>query len=54
MRLNYIGGSVFEVEKALGALKEEYAQLFEKLKESDKAQLSVEAGLKSMERQMED
>ena len=54
MRLNYIGGSVFKVEKALGALKEEYAQLFEKLKESDKAQLSIEAGLKSMDRQMED
>ena len=28
--------------------------MFEKLKESDKARLSAEAGLKSMERQMED
>ena len=46
--------SRLEVEKSLGALKEEYAQLFEKLKDSDKVQLSTEAGLKTMERQMED
>ena len=46
--------SSFEVEKALGTLEEEHTQLSEKLKEADKARLSVEAGLKTMERQMED
>ena len=35
-------------------MKEEHAQLFEKLKDSDKAWLSAEAGLKTMERQTED
>ena len=35
-------------------MKEEHAQLFEKLKDSDKARLSAKAGLKTMERQMED
>ena len=43
-----------EVKKALRAFKEEHAQLSEKLKEADKAHLSVEAGLKTTERQMED
>ena len=46
--------SHLEVEKALGALKEEHAQLSEKFKDLDKARLSAEAGLKTMERQMED
>ena len=46
--------SRFEVEKAFGALKDEHAQLSEKLKEVDKACLSAEAGLKTTERQMED
>ena len=46
--------SHLEVKKAFRALKEEHAQLSEKFKESDKARLSVEAGLKTMERQMED
>ena len=46
--------SRLEVEKALGALKEENAQLFKKFKDQDKARLSTEAGLKTMERQMED
>ena len=46
--------SRIEVKKALGALKEEHAQMSEKLKEADKARLSVEAGLKTTERQMED
>ena len=46
--------SHLEVKKAFEALKEEHAQLSEKFKESDKARLSVEAGLKTMERQMED
>jgi len=44
----------FEVEKALGALKEEHAQLSEKLKEADKAHLCAEVGLKTTKRQMED
>ena len=43
-----------EVKKALGALKEEHALLFEKFKDLDKAQLSAEASLKTMERQIED
>ena len=42
--------SRLEVEKALGALKEEHAQLSKKFKHSDKARLSVEASLKTMER----
>ena len=42
--------SRLEVEKAFGALKEEHAQLSKKFKDSDKARLSVEAGLKTMER----
>ena len=42
--------SRLEVEKALGALKEEHAQLSKKFKDLDKARLSVEAGLKTMER----
>ena len=46
--------SCLEVEKALGALKEKHTQLFEKLKDSDKARLSAEVDLKTMERQMED
>ena len=46
--------SHIEVEKALGAFKEEHAQLSEKLKEANKARLSTEAGLKTTERQMED
>ena len=46
--------SRLEVEKFLGALKEEHTQLSEKLKDSDKAWLSPEAGLKTMDRQMED
>ena len=46
--------SRLEVEKALEALKEEHAQLSEKLKEANKAHLSAEVGLKSMERQIED
>ena len=45
--------SHFEIEKALRALKE-HTQLFEKLKEVDKARLSAEAGLKTAKRQAED
>ena len=43
-----------DVEKSLGALKQEKAKLSEKLKETDKARLSAEAGLKTVERQAED
>ena len=46
--------SRLEVEKTLGALKEEHAQLVEKLKEADKARQSAEVGLKTTERQTED
>ena len=46
--------SCLEVEKSLGALKEEHAKLSEKLKDSDKLRLSAEASLKTIEKQMED
>ena len=46
--------SCLEVEKALGAFKEEHAQLAEKLKEADKAYQSAEVGLKTTERQIKD
>ena len=46
--------SCLEVKKALGALKQEKLKLFEKLKEVDKARLSAEASLKTMERQVKD
>ena len=46
--------SRLEVEKALRVLKKEDAQLSEKLKEADKARQSVEAGLKTTKRQIED
>ena len=43
-----------DVEKSLGALKQEQAELFEKLKKADQAHLSAEASLKTVERQAED
>ena len=43
-----------DVEKSLGALKQEHVELFEKLKEADQACRSAEAGLKTVERQAED
>ena len=43
-----------DVEKSLGALKQEQAELSEKLKVTDQARLSAEAGLKTVERQAED
>ena len=46
--------SCSEVEKAFEALKEEHAQLSEKLKEVDKARLSSKASLKTTVRQVED
>ena len=41
-----------DVEKSLGALKQEKAKLSEKLKVVDQARLSAKAGLKIMERQV--
>ena len=46
--------SHLEVEKALGALREEYVKLSERFKDSDKVRLSTEASLKTMEKKMED
>ena len=46
--------SHLEVEKTLGALKEEHAQLSKKLKEVDKARQSTDADLKTTKRQIED
>ena len=46
--------SRLKVEKSLGALKEEHAKLSERIKDSDKARLSTEVGLKTMEKHMED
>ena len=43
-----------DVEKSLGALKQEQAELSKKLKAADQACLSVEASLKTVERQAED
>ena len=43
-----------DVEKSLGPLKQEQAELSEKLKVIDQARLSAEAGLKTVERQAED
>ncbi|XP_050290001.1 uncharacterized protein LOC126728180 [Quercus robur] len=41
-----------DVEKSLEALKQEKVELFKKLKEADKARLSTETGLKTVERQL--
>ena len=43
-----------EVEKSLGAVKQEQLELSEKLKSVDQARSSVEAGLKMAERQAEE
>ena len=43
-----------EVEKALGVLKQEHYELSEKLKEAESGSKSVEAGLKTAEKQAED
>ena len=43
-----------EVEVELGALKENYSKMAEQLKEAVRARDSVEAGLKTMEKQFED
>ena len=42
-----------EVEKALGALKQEHHELSEKLKEAETGRRSAEAGLKTAEKQAE-
>ena len=39
-----------DVKKSLEAFKQEQAKLHEKLKEADKARLSAEANLKTLER----
>ena len=46
--------SYANIEKSLGALKQEQIKLHEKLKEADKALLSAKAGLKTVERQADD
>ena len=46
--------SCAEVEKPLGALKQEKAELTDKLVEAERAHSSTEAGLKTAERQAED
>ena len=43
-----------EVEKSLGALKQEQAKLFDKLVAANRARLSVKVSLKMVERQAED
>ena len=43
-----------EVEKALGALKQEHYKLSEKLKEAELGRKSAEAGLKTAEKQAVD
>ena len=43
-----------DVEKSLGALKQEQVELHEKLKEANKARLNAEVGLKTAKRQAED
>ena len=43
-----------DVEKSLGAVKQEQLELSEKLKSADQACSSVEAGLKMVERQAEE
>ena len=43
-----------DVKKSLEALKQEQAKLSEKLKEANKARLSAEVDLKTVERQAED
>ena len=43
-----------DVEKSLGALKQEQIKMSEKLKATDQARLSVKVGLKTVERQAED
>ena len=44
----------FEVEVELGALKEKQSKLAEQMKETVKARDSVETGLKTTEKQVED
>ena len=46
--------SYANIEKSLGALKQEQIKLHEKLKETDKARLSAKVGLKTVERQADD
>ena len=43
-----------EVEKSLGAVKQEQLELSKKLKSADQAHSNTEAGLKKVERQAEE
>ena len=43
-----------EIEKTLGAIKQEQYELTEKLKEAQSGRLNAEAGLKNAEKQAED
>ena len=43
-----------EIEKTLGAIKQEQYELTEKLKEAQSGSLSAEAGLKNAEKQAKD
>ena len=43
-----------EVEKSLGAVKQEQLELSEKLKSADQTRSNAEAGLKTVERQAEE
>ena len=43
-----------EVEKTLGSLKHDYAELMDKFKESENRRKSADAGLKSAEAQAKD
>ena len=43
-----------EVEKSLGAVKQEQLELSEKLKSADQARFNAKAGLKTSERQAEE
>ena len=54
---NYADAEAFTratVEKSLGAVKQEQLELLKKLKSADQACFSVEAGLKTAERQVEE
>ena len=53
-RANAEALSHLEIEKTLGAIKQEQYELTEKLKEAQSAHLSIEAGLKTAEKQAED
>ena len=53
-KVNVEALSRVDVEKSLGALKQEQVELHKKLKEANKARLNAEVGLKTVKRQAED